>query len=668
MLLRAPHAPVGDPASARVPWGQRARWWYADHNAVACAVAAIAAVGAAVQGVNLATAPAPASGEGALVAAGWSIIHLDSAADATFSSLGPSLAPVHLGAWLWATGALGGTSSAIVAGREAMLAACLVSIPLVWVLARRSGLARWAAAGACTVFAVSPLAVALHRPVHGAGLAVPWMLAGFVLASARGPRTRTVVAAGVCLAVAVLTEPGMVVAAPAVGWLLWRSSPSARRRRRRLLAGAAAFGTTWFAVTALVTSGTEPAAPLGALDRIRLVAGGATSAAGTLAHGLDGRSVAGLVALDRVGAGACLLAAVVVPAVVPRLRPIGGAFWAFAALTVVSGEPSWCIVAGMVPLGAVLLAAGAQLVWAWHLEARREPGREARRRPHAASPAVSRLDAAVPAVLAAAALGLALAIPDWISTHRDLATADAAAPLASAREWVADNLDGGDRIIVDDAMWVDLVESGLAPSSIAGYGAVGDGPDWRSYGYIVTTPALRDTGVSLARAVDSSLEIAGVGEGADRVEVRRIGAMPDAAGPNADQVAPSDARVRTGRALAANPGIEAPPAALRQLRAGDVDARLSTVLATLAGAHRLEVAAFVRLPGEDVPGTPARTVELAGIDGRRIAAGDPAVVEVVAFLGNQLPAFRPHQVGVVGRTSGEPRLRITFPIGQEDQG
>jgi hypothetical protein len=124
--------------------------------------------------------------------------------------------------------------------------------------------------------------------------------------------------------------------------------------------------------------------------------------------------------------------------------------------------------------------------------------------------------------------------------------------------------------------------------------------------------------------------------------------------------------VAAGGALAANPRIEAPPAAISQLRAGEVDERLTTVLATLAGAHRLEVGAFVTMPGEDVAGAPLRTVELAGIDGRPIAAGDPAVVEVVAFLGNQFPEFRPHQVSLVGRGSGEPRLRITFPIGQED--
>jgi hypothetical protein len=667
MLLRAPHAPVGAYVLTRVAWPRRVRSWLASHQAGVWSVGAIAVVSVAMQRVNLGTAPRPASGEGALVAAGWSLVHLGSAGDATFSSAGPSLAPVHLGAWMWATGGLGRASSAIAAGREAMLAAHVVSIPLVWLLARRSGLARWAAGAATVVFAASPLAITLHRPVHGAGLAVPWMLAALALASARRPRPLTGVTAGLCLAVAVLTEPSVVVVAPAIGWLLWRSSVSPTRRRRRLLAGAAAFGLAWLAVTALVTSGaSEPGASLDLLDRIRLVVDAGAPAVGTVAAGFDGRSVADLIGLDRIGAAVGLLAALLVPAVVPRLRPIACAFWACAALTMVSGQPSGIIVVAMVPLGALLLAAGAQLVWVWHREARLEP----RRPTHQASRAVSRLDAAVPMVFAAAALAIVLALPDWISTHRDLTAGGPAAPLAVASDWVVDNLGDGDRVIVDDAIWVDLVEGGLTPFLLAGYGAVSDGAAWRSYGYIVSTPALRDAGLSgeLASAVNSSLPIARVGEGDDRVEVRRIGVTSDAPDLPAEETAPNQARAAAGRALAANPDIEAPPAAVSQLRGGEVDERLTTVLATLAGAHRLEIGAFLRLPGEAVAGAPVRTVELTAIDGRPIAAGDPAVVEVVAFLGNQLSEFRPQQVSVEGRTSAAPRLRITFPIGQEDPG
>ena len=273
-------------------------------------------------------------------------------------------------------------------------------------------------------------------------------------------------------------------------------------------------------------------------------------------------------------------------------------------------------------------------------------------------------------VFVAAALAFVLAVPDWVSTHRDLAAGGPAAPLAAACEWVADNLGQGDRVIVDDAMWVDLVEDGLQPSLIAGYGAVSDGAAWRSYGYIVSTPALRDAGVSaeLDNVVDRSLPIASAGEGGNRVEVRRIGVTADDQAPTAEDTGHDDIRAAAGRALAANPRHRGSTRRHIAVACRRVDERLTTVLATLAGAHRLEIGAFLRLPGEAVADTPMRTVELTAIDGRPIAAGDPAVVEVVAFLGNQLSGFRPHQVSVVDRTSSEPRLRISFPKGQEDPG
>src|SRR4029453_12487372 len=132
-------------------------------------------------------------------------------------------------------------------------------------------------------------------------------------------------------------------------------------------------------------------------------------------------------------------------------------------------------------------------------------------------------------------------------------------------------------VIVDDAMWVDLVENGLAPKVLAGYGAVGPGPTWRSYRYIVSPPALREAGGApeVANAIDSSHEIASVGEGDARVEVRRIVATA-AEAPAAQDATRNDARAIAGQALAENPGIEAPPAAISQLRAGEVDERLTT--------------------------------------------------------------------------------------------
>ena len=186
------------------------------------------------------------------------------------------------------------------------------------------------------------------------------MLAALVLASARRPRTLTGVAAGLCLAMAVLTEHRVALVVPAVGWLLWRSSPvpvgagSAWPRPRR--------------PTARVARGDRPGRGSARGGRVTrparpdpLVAGDASSAVGTVADGFDGRSVADLIGLDRIGAGACLVAAIVAVVCLAFARsavPSGR----LPPLVLVSGEPSWTIVVAMVPLGAVLLAAGAQLV------------------------------------------------------------------------------------------------------------------------------------------------------------------------------------------------------------------------------------------------------------------------------------------------------------------
>ncbi|MGH9113615.1 MAG: glycosyltransferase, partial [Acidimicrobiales bacterium] len=172
--------------------------------------------------------------DGAQVAAAWAVRHLDTAADATFSRVLPSLGTPQLTTLTSVTGALVRAPHAVTEGREAMLAATVASIAVLWVLARRTGLARWSAAIAVAAFGMSPLAVDLHRTVHMANLAVPWMLAAFVAACAPGSRRLTHAVTGGLLAIAVLTEPVTIAAAPAVAWQLRRSTlPSVRPRALR---------------------------------------------------------------------------------------------------------------------------------------------------------------------------------------------------------------------------------------------------------------------------------------------------------------------------------------------------------------------------------------------------------------------------------------------------
>ncbi|PRC59719.1 glycosyl transferase, partial [Mycobacterium sp. ITM-2017-0098] len=71
--------------------------------------------------------------------------------------------------------------NAVVAGRYLMVVAATVGAFLLWVLSRRIGFSRWAAAAAVFIWAVSPLAISLGRAVYLDNLAVVWLLAGLVL-------------------------------------------------------------------------------------------------------------------------------------------------------------------------------------------------------------------------------------------------------------------------------------------------------------------------------------------------------------------------------------------------------------------------------------------------------------------------------------------------------
>ena len=343
-------------------------------------------------------------------------------------------------------------------------------------------------------------------------------------------------AAGLCLAMAVLTEHRVALVVPAVGWLLWRSSPSPRRRRRRLVA-AAAYGGAW-RVTALVTSGAPEAGGSSACStgsalvacvlggghrgrRVRRAIGGRPDRAGPhrrrrLPGGGDRRAVGGATpSPDRL----CLLGV---------CRPSAGV-----------RRTIWTIVVAMVPLGAVLLAAGAQLVWVWHLEARLEPSRQA----HPASAAVRRLDAAAPLVLAAAAV--APAGGPTGSRPTDVA-ADATAPLASACDWVVDNL--------NDAIGSSSTTPCGSTSSRTGRTVVARRvrsgrrrPDWRSYGYIVSTPRCEMPAFRLGSPAPSAAPARSPAS-ARATTGSRCGAsaLSDAEAPTSQQATQDEARRRPG--------------------------------------------------------------------------------------------------------------------------
>jgi hypothetical protein len=274
-----------------------------------------------------------------------------------------------------------------------------------------------------------------------------------------------------------------------------------------------------------------------------------------------------------------------------------------------------------------------------------------------------------------AALGV-LTLPLWAVTHHRLSSDGTDTPLRQAEAWITANLPTDQRVIVDDALWVDLVEAGFPAGNLAGYGAVGGGDDdpettgahapesWRSYDYLVATePAAIGLGgfEQLDDALASSMVAATFGDGGDQVEIRRI--VPD--GPRAlrrERAAAVEARVAAGSALATNPAIDSSPGAAEQLRRGGVDVRVLAVLATLATDYRLAIAGFPAIPGEHETALPARRVDLSSIDGRAVADDDPLFDELAAFLEGQTPEFRATDTAIVHSDQGEPLLRITFAL------
>ena len=634
--LRSPYEAL--PVRARLQAAVTERW--AERAPAAAGVALVAALGGLLVRAGGAGAPARGRDEGALVAAAWSLGRSLPEAARTVTPVRPSLAIWQLAAWDRLTGAFDRAPSAVAGGREAMAVAAVASAVLIWVLGRRLGLPRWAAAPGVVVVALSPLATDLHRTVQPGALAAPWLLAALALARARRPSAAAGVAGGVALAVAVLTSPVVVAAVPAVAWQVWRTPrPSARPRALvSFLAGAA---VTLAAGWVVVLGRGSPLAMGTGLDDL----------GGRLA-----RSFGDVVAVDPVTVAVVLVSAVVAPLAVRRFRPLAGAFWPVAALAVASVGPPIVAVAVALPLGAVLLGGALEALWEWAQDVRRSR----RRTSYRASRSVSVVDGLAPALLTVFALAAAVSVPRWVDTQVEALAAGGDEGMRAAVAWLDANTPDSRRLVVDEATWLDAVLAGTDPVDVAVLGRLtGSTLD---YDYVVVAAGTPDGDAGGGRVTGpaalagASSPVAVFGDGDDLVEVRRPGGDAPAADPLAVDLAAA------GAALADNPGLDIASEAAAALRRGQVDERLLSLLATIVVDHRVAVDAFPVAEAEARAGVAARTVVLGGVDDRPVRGDDPAVADVMSFVERQVEAwYQPARVDIGAGAGGRPVLLITFP-------
>lgn len=130
----------------------------------------------------------------------------------------------------------------------------------------------------------------------------------------------------------------------------------------------------------------------------------------------------------------------------------------------------------------------------------------------------------------------AYVVPRWYDGDRTAVTADANAPYQAASKWLSTEVEdpADTRVLVDDALWLDLVHAGYEPGRgvIWFYKADLDPAvtktmprGWRDLDYVVASPTVRRDAVDLPNvkaAIEHSEPVAVFGEGEDRIEIRQI--------------------------------------------------------------------------------------------------------------------------------------------------
>jgi 4-amino-4-deoxy-L-arabinose transferase-like glycosyltransferase len=496
-----------------------------------------------VQGWNITQFPTLSDDEGTYLAQAWAVQQGEGLAHYTYWYDHPPLGWIQIAFLTWIPSLIAPETMSVASMRFAMLAVSAACAVLLYVLARRLFLPRWAAGLAMALFGLSPLSVVLQREIFLDNIAVMWMLLAFCLAASPSRHLWHHFAAGLTAAVSVLTKETMLVVLPALLVTMWRHSH--RDTRKFAVTGAitacALIGLS-YPLYALLNSELFPGAGhVSLIDGITyqmsrpgsgFILDEGTGSHGVLTSWLYYDSVLPLGGL----AGAALLLATVRWSV--TARALAGPALVVAILAVVAMRPSGYLPAMYViqalPFLALVLAAAAASVA--HAVLRRGSLGAGPARPGLSTPPAraraARLTAAT--LLAVAAVGYVA--PRWYDGNRAALTVDANAAYRAAAAWMQNEVDdpADTRVLVDDALWLDLVHDGFEPGTGAIWFYKADldpavaktmPRGWRDLDYVVSSPTVRRDAVDLPNvksALEHSTPVAVFGTGEDRIEIRRI--------------------------------------------------------------------------------------------------------------------------------------------------
>jgi 4-amino-4-deoxy-L-arabinose transferase-like glycosyltransferase len=582
-------------------WGQR-------HKRTLVWLTPILVVAGLVQAINLGGSPARIDDEGTYTAQAWSVLNLGQLTHYTYWYDHPPLGWLQIAAWEGLTGGFQRYAIAVVAAREAMVVATLISVALLWFLARRIGIGRPAAAVATVIFAVSPLAVQFHRTVYLDNVATPWLLASLLLASTRKHQLIGFAGAAAALGIAVLSKETYLLALPLVAWLMWKNARPETRRYTVSVAGSilVLIGGSYL-LLALVKGELFPGP-----NHTSLIGGiqfqlGARSTSGAIftPDSLSRKTIDEWFQLDPV----LLVVAPVAAAAgvfVRRTRPFAVALLVLIAIMFRPGGylPVPYVIM-LLPLAALVIAGVTEVA------IRRLRGRNGIQK----APNLLWIGAMATAVV--------ITVPLWGAQLRGFWLADLDSASRQAESWVETNIPKDSRLIVDDSMWVDLVTSGFARDNVIWFYKLDSDTaiekqnpnSWRDSDYVITTKSMTSSpnAASADRAIQSSTIVASFGTGDQRVQVRQI--EPNgAAAANRAEAAAQAARADAGNQLTRNSRLTISAANYKRFDAGQVDQRITISLGELASNGVVSVVGLPIVPGEE--GLSFRQVVIGSINGQ----------------------------------------------------
>ncbi|MBR8643510.1 glycosyltransferase family 39 protein [Streptomyces tuirus] len=487
-----------------------------------------------VQGWNIADYPALSDDEGTYLAQAWSVQQGNGLAHYTYWYDHPPLGWIQIALLTWIPALISPESMTVGTMRAAMLVISGISAVLVYVLGRRLALPRWAAGLGMVFFGLSPLSVVLQREIFLDNLAVMWTLLAFTLAASPSRHLWHHFGAGIAAATAVLTKETMLVVLPALFLTMWRHSHQDTRK----------FALTG-AVTACALIGFSY--PLFALLKGELLPGaGHVSLWDGVKYQMT-RPGSGFILDQGSGSWGVLQSWLYYDKILPlgglagallllltwrwsvTARALAGPALAVAIFAALALRPNGYLPAMYViqalPFLALVLAGGtASIAHAvlsrWRSEAEKR------------YVSVGRYGLAAVLALAAGAYVL----PHWYDGARTAVTTDANAPYKAASKWLATEVENPERtrVLVDDALWLDLVHQGYEPGLgvIWFYKADLDPAvtktmprGWKDLDYVVASPTVRRDAADLPNvkaAMEHSDPVATFGTGEDRIEIRQI--------------------------------------------------------------------------------------------------------------------------------------------------